>query len=1343
MDVIKDLLRPKLKPSEVKQQAKIWETHQHTLIKAFLQNRGLHRDEKENFDSYLKEIIGLLREHVKLRYLDLEDQLHTIEVLEAHYVLPYEEKVGVDSPERALLRNHYECEVHGVVRYRILVKKSQTETILYPASPQLWEDEVHDKDVLSYTSQGDKPSRKSSIPRPDIVGEEIPEEDEEDEEEDEEEEEEEEEDENEDENEDAEPEPEEEGEEEEEEGKFDELTPSVGESRHTAVKPAFFIQKDDYSQYSEIIHEAQDSHHIMNVPVWLRSRVCWLSTPFREPYLQGKPYLMGYNYLVNRNFKLCPYEEFYVNDRVFALKSDKVEIRCKFLQASKRFRTNCTLKFTLEKPKFKKGVFYRPPRFMLEIPHESPKTLCPVTVLAMAYGWSPPDFVRCVHMFLKFQKSPIIDMFLMIVGLDVEECRTQADAIRRMSHCLSRCRSMVDPANITSYVSFALRGEFLPNLVDLKTHDNGDHTLENRRKGYALAEVVAELIQLSDVMNSTRGPHQQWLPQDRRSYTVKRIDTPGEKLTFLARKYIKHFAKKGSSNLKKAVDTRRGIDLKAILNQKMIKLTNSVKNGIWDSKSDANDANQNKTQMMITGFCSDAFHMQVQKIVKYAMKKNNNAEPLITHPTQTGRVDLYITPESDRCGIMRNKALGCWITPLVDSSAMIDVILRLLEDHREALGWVPLTRDSELTRQRDTIVKDCYGGVMGWVAKPYALYQLFRKYRRKCVIWPWLGLEWDRKRNLFYFCCDEGRMTRPLIVLDRFLDLMHSMSEPSFLYHADPVKYLMERGIIEYLDASEEHCGLVLTADSLEHTLSKGCIHTHMEIHGVFSLSITVAKAFCNFNQGPRRMYTGNMEKRSLGLKIYEDRGTTVSYSLCHGQDPLMSDPVDEVLGLRHREPNGMNVVVAVLSDKVNIEDSYVVNRASLDNGMGRSTETMVTISGLGSGCVFQKPSGRTQGKAPPNKYDHLNPDGTPISGRHLAGGTAVIGKVFQKKEGSELKKRCVSRFLPWHVDYKVKRVDRYPESPSIPPKIIRVSLTKTNIPSIGDKFYMKHGQKGTISESRSPENMDWIVDGPMAGRSPDLLINVCALSRITQGLMLEILWGQARALDPVAVAQYQTMFLSSQTFDEKQRICSAVMQEHGLDYTGKVNMRKGTTGRLVKCQIFVGLVYLKVLKHMAKDKLRSRDRGPVNQLTRQTTTGRKNYGGQKQGEMENWNLYCYGMAATFQNINHECADKFMMYYCTRVEDEKTGRRCNRQALGCIDTGFYYCLSCKTGKHVVRIPNTYITNLTFQELYTAGFGHTIVARPLPSDAFLPDEAELVHQYQKTREQEREQSSLET
>lgn len=1341
---------------------KAWDSAAQKMVHAILAKQGIHTDELENFNSYLPRIIELHKEHVVARVVDKADQLHTIELEDVNFILPYEDKFGLDNPERALMRKHYEAEVVGLVKYTIRVKDPNVAApnpspppdvaaSMFDAPPVPEEDDDHEEDEEMEETHDTGPNLREHLSTVATIQEEdeiaVDEEaeavsDEEAEEEEEEvseaeDEDEEQEDGDEDEGEDskdvehktvddeevvAEDEEEEEEEEEEpEDMDMDMDTDGREPSRKTKSNKAksttsngatttaspFFIQRHDYSSYTTTIFTARERHKIMDMPSFLGSNLCWMSTPFRDPHLHAKPYLLGCNYVVSRTIKLLPYEETRVNNRIFLVKMNpaKVQVRSKFIDPLKRERTNCTFNITMEWGRVRKNQgWFKCPRFLVEVPHEKPKRHIAVVLLAMAYGWSLNDFVSVVRMFLHDERSSAIDFFLTALQDNLRGCTTQKDAIQRVGQSLTKCKTMDNKEEIASYVSHTLRGEFLPNLISLVSHPTSEHfEWENLRKGYALAEAVAKHICSHPMVTVDKPPEQLYLPINERDYRYKVLVTPAANSVLLIRKFLKHYAKKAESNLAKLIEGGKPIDLDHVFSDKIIKLTAAIKNGNWDSSSDVKEHNQNKTCMMITGFCSDACHAQVQKIVKFSQKKNTNAEALLTDPTQLGRVCIYLTPESEKCAINGFKAIGCFITPLVDEQVIQQTLNVLLEAHAAEFEFVWMSARQRFMPKRYTTVKDVYGGVIGWTGQPQRLYDTMRNYRRRGALWYLLGLEWDRRDNMFYFCCNEGRMCRPLVILQNLPQLLECVQSTEFRYGSHPVKYLLHHGLIEYLDAAEEYSGMVFTAQDFDHALKLEGRHTHLEIHAVLSFSMTVAKAFMNHNQGPRRMYTGNMVKRSLGLKIEPDRGTTASFSLWYANLPLVSDPVDEALQLRETEPNGTMVDLAILTDEFTPEDSFNMNQDSIDRGLFVSTETNIVTESLGANQIFGRPDQKTKGCAAPDKYAGLNEDGTPKLHYTMTGGMAVVGRMNWRKNGSEIQRRCMSRFLQSHETYTVVAVDKYPDSDVRPPSIIRVSLSKVHVPTIGDKFFFAHAQKGTISQLTRAYDLPFYESGPRRGLSPQVLTNVACLSRTTMGLPWEMTCSEARAHNPGCMSQYQSLLLSKASQKEKLEVCRNVMKEAGMSYTGRKSMINGQTGKQLWCDVYTGFAYCHVLKHMAENKLRSRERGAVCQLTRQTSVGKRMSGGQRAGVSEMNNLYSYGASATVQSLFHDSADAFVMYVC---------KKCQIQAIGNAELGVYHCTKCKGGSEsLLRVNSNYITNLTFQELAAAGFGHKLKVRP--------------------------------
>ena len=74
---------------------------------------------------------------------------------------------------------------------------------------------------------------------------------------------------------------------------------------------------------------------------------------------------------------------------------------------------------------------------------------------------------------------------------------------------------------------------------------------------------------------------------------------------------------------------------------------------------------------------------------------------------------------------------------------------------------------------------------------------------------------------------------------------------------------------------------------------------------------------------------------------------------------------------------------------------------------------------------------------------------------------------------------------------------------------------------------------------------------------------------------------------------------------------------EAGFSYSGKEILMSGITGEPLEAYIFFGPVFYQSLKHMVKDKMQARAKGPTTLLTRQPTQGRNKEGGMRLGEME------------------------------------------------------------------------------------------------------------------------------
>ena len=203
---------------------------------------------------------------------------------------------------------------------------------------------------------------------------------------------------------------------------------------------------------------------------------------------------------------------------------------------------------------------------------------------------------------------------------------------------------------------------------------------------------------------------------------------------------------------------------------------------------------------------------------------------------------------------------------------------------------------------------------------------------------------------------------------------------------------------------------------------------------------------------------------------------------------------------------------------------------------------------------------------------------------------------------------------------YSRKDNDELPAGVS---KVIRVYIIQKRKIQVGDKMSGRHGNKGVISLILPQEDMPYLPDGTPV----DIMLNPQGVpSRMNFGQILEIHMGMACKKLGVHIAT--PVFDGAHIDDIK-----AMMKEAGMDEDGKTVLYDGRTGEPFDHRIAVGVMYMIKLHHMVDDKLHARSTGPYSLVTQQPLGGKAQFGGQRFGEMEVWELYAYGAAHTLQEI--------------------------------------------------------------------------------------------------------------
>ena len=202
-------------------------------------------------------------------------------------------------------------------------------------------------------------------------------------------------------------------------------------------------------------------------------------------------------------------------------------------------------------------------------------------------------------------------------------------------------------------------------------------------------------------------------------------------------------------------------------------------------------------------------------------------------------------------------------------------------------------------------------------------------------------------------------------------------------------------------------------------------------------------------------------------------------------------------------------------------------------------------------------------------------------------------------------------------------------------------------------------------------------------GTVPDVVVNPHAIpSRMTIGHLVECIMSKTAAL--TGEGGDGTPF-TSVTVDD----ISKLLQNFGYQKRGYDRVINGLTGRTMDTPIFFGPTYYQRLKHMVDDKIHSRQRGPMTQLTRQPMEGRARHGGLRFGEMERDCMISHGCAAILKEKLMDTSDAYRVHVCDL---------CGLIAIANLNKQSFECKGCRNKTRVSQVELPYACKLLFQEL---------------------------------------------
>jgi DNA-directed RNA polymerase IV and V subunit 2 len=155
-----------------------------------------------------------------------------------------------------------------------------------------------------------------------------------------------------------------------------------------------------------------------------------------------------------------------------------------------------------------------------------------------------------------------------------------------------------------------------------------------------------------------------------------------------------------------------------------------------------------------------------------------------------------------------------------------------------------------------------------------------------------------------------------------------------------------------------------------------------------------------------------------------------------------------------------------------------------------------------------------------------------------------------------------------------------------------------------------------------------------------------------------------------------------------------------GFSRWGSERVLNGRTGEMMDSLIFIGPTFYQRLIHMAEDKVKFRNTGPVHPLTRQPVADRKRFGGVKFGEMERDCLLAHGAAANLHERLFTLSDFSQMHICQTCK--RVANVIMRPLSGGKKVRGPYCNFCESGENIVRTNVPYGAKLLYQELFSMG-----------------------------------------
>jgi DNA-directed RNA polymerase II subunit RPB2 len=654
--------------------------------------------------------------------------------------------------------------------------------------------------------------------------------------------------------------------------------------------------------------------------------------------------------------------------------------------------------------------------------------------------------------------------------------------------------------------------------------------------------------------------------------------------------------------------------------------------------------------------------------------------PRLLNSSQWGFIDPIDTPDGGNIGLQKHMSISTYIT----SGSSAYPIIKWLRKNTPMR--ILLEADVEQLGSSSKIFVN--GNWIGIIDTPIEVVNVLKLYRRNGIIPIYTSVSFDCKRNEIYIYTDSGRLTRPIYYIqdsklsfmrkefidqldsgkisweqiisgfmkktdEDFLSKKNRLYEISELYHnigsdKSDVFNKLEKGraILDYVDTSEEETALI--SPSMQ-DLKKSKWYTHLEIDASLILGVMGNLIiYPENNPVTRNAFSCGQSKQAVSVyhSNYQMRMDKMGVILNYGQTPLIKSRYLEYIN-NEEQPYGVNAIVAIMCyTGYNVEDAILINEGSVQRGIFRTTylstyesrEESSKITGSTSSKFVNVEKNNVIKKKRDSDYSQLDEHGLIRENIELNDKMILIGKVNTNMENKDVWIDDSVKPKKGQLGYVDKSFITLGEEGF---NIAKVRVREERLPAIGDKMASRSGQKGTIGLIIPEEDMPFSDDGIR----PDLIINPHAIpSRMTIGQIVETLFGKVCASYGAFgdCTAFQVKGVNYSTY-------APLLVNAGFHSSGNQVLYNGMSGDQIQADIFMGPTYYMRLKHMVKDKINFRARGPNTALTRQPVQGRANDGGLRIGEMERDGVLAHGMSCFLNESFMTRGDEYYVAVCNKT----------------------------------------------------------------------------------------------